>query len=93
MDEIRCTVEVREVDGKPTRLVGVLMPFNEQARDRPELFEAGSLSWPSDGLTLRRQHNRSQPILKFLPVEAEGRLTIDEEIPSTTAGADCEAGN
>ena len=64
------------------------MPFNEQARDRPELFEAGSLSWPESGLVLRRQHNRSQPILKFRPVEAGGRLTIDEEIPSTVAGTD-----
>ena len=28
--------------GKPPRLVGVLMPYGEQAKDRPELFEAGS---------------------------------------------------
>ena len=91
MDEIRCKVEVREVEGKPSRLVGVLLPFNQRAADRAELFESGSVSWPESGLTLRRQHNRSQPILNFLPIEVEGRLTIDTPIPPTSAGADCEA--
>ena len=90
MDEIRCKVEIRESEGKP-RLVGVLLPFNERAQDRAELFESGSVSWPEDGLTLRRQHNRSQPILNFLPVEVEGRLTVDAPLPDTVAGRDAAA--
>ena len=90
MDEIRCSLEVREVEGKP-RLVGVLMPYGERAKDRAEVFERGSLTWPSEGLVLRRQHNRQQPILKFIPVEVEGKLTINAEIPSTAAGSDCVA--
>ena len=88
MDEIRCSIEVREVEGKPSRLVGTLMPYGQVAQDRAELFEPGSLSWPSDGVVLRRQHERSQPILRFTPVEVEGRLTVDAEIPDTTAGRD-----
>ena len=87
-DEIRCAVEVREVEGKP-RLIGTLMPYGERAKDRPELFEAGSLSWPdASGVVLRRQHERSKPIMRFVPVEVEGRLMIDSAIPSTTAGMD-----
>ena len=90
MDEIRCKIEIREAEGA-ARLVGTLLPFNEQARDRAELFERGSLSWPSDGVVLRRQHVRESPILRFVPVEVEGRLMIDVPIPSTTAGRDALA--
>ena len=91
MDEIRCKVEIREADGKPTRLIGTLLPFNVRARDRAEMFLPGSVSWPSDGVVLRRQHNRSEPILKFVPVEADGQLTVDALIPETRAGADALA--
>ena len=91
MDEIRCKVEVREVEGKPTRLVGTLLPFNAEAQDRREVFERGSVSWPEGGVVLRRQHNRHQPILKFLPIEDVEGLRVDVAIPSTSAGADCEA--
>ena len=44
MDEIRCSIEVREVEGKPARLVGVLMPYGERAKDRAEVFERSSLT-------------------------------------------------
>ena len=91
MDEIRCEVEVREVEGKPSHLVGVLMPYGERAKDRAEVFEAGSLTWDQGGVVLRRQHSRQHPILKFTPVERDGVLTVDAAIPSTAAGADCEA--
>ena len=88
MDEIRCKVEVREVEGKPARLVGTLLPFNEQAQDRAQLFERGSLSWPEGGIVLRRQHNRAQPILKVVPIQDEEGLKVDALIPSTVAGKD-----
>ena len=91
MDEIRCSIEVREAEGKPARLVGTLLPFNEQARDRPELFEPGSLTWAEGGIVLNRQHTRSAPILRFVPVESEGRLMVDAPIPDTAAGRDALA--
>ena len=90
MDEIRCAIEVREVEGI-NRLVGVLLPFEELARDRAELFERGSLSWPAEGVVLRRQHVRAQPILRFTPVEVDGRLLIDTPVPDTIAGRDAVA--
>ena len=92
MNEIRCEIRIAEgAEGKPARLVGVLMPYNTEARDRREVFEPGSLSWPSDGVVLRRQHQRSSPILRFTPVEVEGRLTVDVPIPDTVAGRDALA--
>ena len=89
MDEIRCKVEVREVEGKPTRLVGVLMPYGERAKDRAEVFEPGSLKWDKGGITVNRMHQRASPIMRVVPVEVEGRLMIDQEIPDTVAGRDC----
>ena len=88
MDEIRCEVRLsEEVEGKPTRLVGVLMDYGTEARDRREVFEASALKW--DGpLILNRQHSRKNPILKFTPIEASGRVSIDVEVPSTVAGSD-----
>ena len=90
MDEIRLAIELREDESRlgPGRLFGVLMPYGSRASDRPELFEGGSLEWPESGVVLRRQHNRLQPILKFTPIEVDGRLTINEQIPDTTAGRD-----
>ena len=91
MDEIRCEIRLEEAEGKPARLIGTLMPFGQQARDRAELFEPGSLSWAEGGIILNRQHTRSAPILRFTPVEVEGRLTIDAPIPDTAAGRDALA--
>ena len=93
MDEIRLAIEVRADEDRlgPGRLFGVLMPYGKRASDRPELFEGGSLEWPESGVLLRRQHDRQQPILRFTPVEVDGRLTIDEQIPDTTAGRDAAA--
>ena len=92
MDEIRCKIEIREGgEEKPSRLVGTLLPFGEVAKDRPELFERGSLSWAEGGIILNRQHQRGSPILRFTPIEKDGKLVIDEPIPSTTAGNDALA--
>ena len=86
MDEIRCKIELRESEGKPSRLVGVLMPYNTEARDRREVFEVGSLSWPADGVTLRRQHDRQSPIMQVLPVVEGNEVRIDQQLPETQAG-------
>lgn len=92
MDEIRCSIEVREDEGKPARLVGTLMAYGERAKDRPEVFEVGSLKWDAaNGIVLNRQHQRSAPILRLHPVEVEGRLVVDEVIPDTVAGRDALA--
>ena len=91
MDEIRCSIEVREDDGKP-RLVGTLMPYGTRAKDRAEVFEVGSLKWDeAGGIVLNRQHQRAAPILRLHPEERDGRLVVDAEIPDTTAGRDALA--
>ena len=87
MDEIRCKVEVREIEGKP-RLVGTLLPFNVRAKDRPEMFLPGSVSWPEDGLVLNRQHQRGSPIMRITPTSSTAGLTVDAVIPDTSAGRD-----
>ena len=91
MDEIRCSIEVREIEGV-NRLVGVLMPYGERAKDRAELFEVGSLSWDDPkGIVVNRMHKRSSPIMRVVPIEVDGRLTVDTPIPSTAAGLDALA--
>ena len=88
------SIDFREVrrENRPRTGRQVLMPYGERASDRAEVFAVGSLSWPDGGVVLRRQHNRQQPIvLKFTPLEVDGKLTVDAEIPSTAAGADCVA--
>ena len=91
MDEIRCEIRIAQEADKLPRLVGTLLPFGVQAQDRAELFERGSLSWAEGGIILNRQHQRGSPILRFTPVEVEGRLTVDAPIPDTTAGRDALA--
>ena len=87
MDEIRCAIKIEDrAEGKP-RLTGILMEYGTEARDRREVFEASALKW--DGpLILNRQHSRKNPILKFTPIEASGKVSIDVEVPSTAAGSD-----
>ena len=72
----------------PGRLVGTLMPYGERAADRPEVFEAGALHWPAEGVLLREQHNRQAPIVRFTPAETEGRLGVEIPLPDTQRGRD-----
>ena len=90
MDQFLCSVKIEDrAEGQP-RLIGILMNYGERARDRPETFLPGSLKW--DGpLILNRQHERKNPILKFTPIESDGRVSIDVEVPSTVAGLDALA--
>ena len=91
MDEIRCAVEIREDESRlgPGRLYGVLMAYGKMASDRREIFEAGSLKWDTAGIVVNRQHERSSPIMRVVPIESEGRLMIDQRLPDSTAGRDC----
>ena len=63
MSEIRCSVELRadESMASPGRLFGTLLTYGERASDRAELFEDGALRWPTNGVVLRRQHQRGAP--------------------------------
>ena len=89
-DEIRCAIEVREVDGRtsPGRIVGTLMTYGEQHRQGGEVFEPGSLKWDPDGVVLRRQHNRDSPIMRVMPEVRGDKVVIDQDLPDTAAGWD-----
>ena len=90
MEEIRCKVEYRADDTResPGHIYGVLLTYGERSSDRPEVFAAGALAFPDAGVVLRRQHNRTLPIMRFVP-ELRGReLVIDARLPNTSAGRD-----
>ena len=84
--------EIRLADdpdrGGPGILQGVLMPYETRAADRPELFEAGSLEWPSGGVVLREQHDRRQPIVRFTPEVRDNQVVIEIPLPDTQRGRD-----
>lgn len=90
MDEIRFAVECRADDARqsPGRIVGTLMQYETRAGDRPEMFAAGSLSWPDGGIILNEQHNRQAPIMRFRPELRGGALVIDAALPDTARGRD-----
>ena len=93
ISEIRCSIECRDDEAyeSPGRLQGTLIRYGERAGDRPEQFEPGALSWPSNGIILRRQHQRGQPIMRVVPEVRGGEVVIDQQLPSTAAGRDAAA--
>ena len=90
MDEIRCALECREDDSResPGHIFGTLLRYGEQAKDRQEIFEAGSLTWPESGIILNRQHTRSAPIMRIIPKVLGDTVVIDAALPDTAAGRD-----
>ena len=72
----------------PGLLQGLLLPYETRALDRPELFRAGSLSWPDQGVVLRLQHDRNQPLTRFVPVVRTDGLHINVRLPDTGAARD-----
>ena len=88
-------VEIRLSDDPdrqgPGKLEGVLMPYETRAADRPELFEAGALHWPSEGVLLRVMHRRDSPIARFTPEASESEVRVSIQLPDTTAGRDAAA--
>ena len=88
--EIRFAIEVREDKDRrgPGRIVGTLMQYGERASDRPERFEQGSLSWPEDGIVLREQHDRAQPIARVVPELRGDKVVIDALLPDTGRARD-----
>ena len=87
MDELRCAIEIRETDGR-ARLVGTLLRYGEVASDRRERFAKGALTWPADGVVLREQHDRSQPIARVVPVVRGDEVVIDALLPDTQRAKD-----
>ena len=83
-------IEWREDDSRegPGLLQGLLLPYETRAQDRPELFRAGSLSWPDQGVVLRLQHDRNQPLTRFVPVVRTDGLHINVRLPDTGAARD-----
>ena len=69
----------------PGRIVGTLITYGERASDRPELFEAGALSWPDGGIVLNRQHSRVSPVMRVLPQVVGDSVVIDAALPDTAA--------
>ena len=92
-DEIRMAIEVRADESRlsPGRLVGVLMAYGTKARDREEIFESRSLSWPESGILINRQHQRTAPVMRVTPVVEGNEVRIDAPLPDTTAGRDIAA--
>ena len=90
MDEFRCALEFRadETRQSPGRLVGTLLKYGERAGDRAEVFEAGALSWASDGVVLNRAHSDASPIMRVVPEVRGEEVVIDTALPNTTAGRD-----
>ena len=89
-DEIRCAISIREDDTRrsPGRLVATLITEEVRAQDRPEIFSAGSLTWPTDGVLINLQHNRQAPVLRAVPFREGNEIKIDAPIPDSTSGRD-----
>ena len=67
---------------------GVLVTYGEQAKDRPDVYEAGSLTWPDGGIVLNEQHDRKQLLKRFSPYLAGDELRVDFPLPPTQRGRD-----
>ena len=92
-DEIRMSIELREDENRlgPGRLVGTLMVYGERAKDRAEVFEIGSLKWDKAGIVVNRQHTRTAPVMRVVPIVEGNEVRIDAQIPDTSAGRDAAA--
>ena len=72
----------------PGLLEGVLLVYETRASDRAEVFAKDSLHWPDDGVVLREQHNRSEPIVRFIPELTDNELRVRIRLPDTQRGRD-----
>ena len=90
MDELRCALEWRADDSRqsPGRLVGTLIEYETRAVDRAEVFKAGALEWPADGVILNLSHDRKQPLIRFTPEVRGKAVMVDLELPDTSRGRD-----
>ena len=64
------------------------MPYGVKAQDRQEMFELGALTWPAEGILVRRMHDRASPLVKVVPYLDGTDLRIDSPLLNSTAGRD-----
>ena len=88
--EIRCKVELREdaTLASPGRVTGTLLRYGDPGQQGREVFQAGALSWPEEGVVLNEQHNRQAPIVRFVPTVEGNEVRVDVELPDTQRGRD-----
>ena len=89
-ENISIAIEVREDTSRqnPGILSGVIISYGERAKDRAEIFEQNSLTWPDGGIVLNRQHSRGNPIMRIVPEIKGNAVIVDQPLPDTTAGRD-----
>ena len=80
-----------ESNMSPGMLSGVLMTYGEPSNDRPEIFESGALYWPSEGIVIRRQHDRQSPIIRVQPYMEGRELKVSGPLLNDTMGRDIAA--
>ena len=91
--EFRCAVEVRGDPSRsgPGRLFGTLLRYGDVSPSHRERFADGALSWPDNGIVVRRAHKAGDPIMRAVPELRDGAVVIDAPLPDTTAGRDAAA--
>ena len=72
----------------PGFIRGVLVTYGEQAKDRPDVYDSGSLSWADRGVVLNEMHDRRQQIKRFSPYLDGEELRVDFALPATMRGRD-----
>ena len=92
-ETMQIEVRLSEDDSRsgPGILSGVLMPYGQRASDRQEMFEAGSLRWPADGVLLREMHDRQRPVARFTPTATDSEVRVSITLPDSTAGRDARS--
>ena len=95
MESLYVPLEYREdsTNASPGLLSGVLMRYEERARDRPEVFELDAFHWPQDGILIRELHPRpnvpaTPAIMRAMPYLEGRELRISAPLPNTTKGRD-----
>lgn len=90
MRELRCAIELRADDSResPGKIVGTLMTYGKRASDRAEVFADGSLRWDEGGVVLNVQHDRAQPVMRFVPTMEGREVRINAALPDTQRGRD-----
>ena len=60
MEELACEVRFEEDESRqsPGRLRGVIIRYEKQAGDRPEIVARGAFYWKDGGIVINDQHRR-----------------------------------
>ena len=80
-------LEVREADGSPGHLTGVIVPSGRVASDRREIFIGAGIQTPAEGIRLLAEHRSSTTVMTFEPVrDPDGTIRIDHRLPDSPEG-------